>query len=337
MKKILPVLIIFFASLTGRAQQKPQYTQYILNNILLNPAVTGIENYIDLKAAYRSQWIGLDGAPTTSVLTLSAPIGNAFVSGDAVSMSPGSDNPYSPAYAQNYQSAPPHHGIGFTLVSDRLGYTKTTNIDATYAYHLGLSSDLNLSLGISAGFNNTSLNTSAITVQQPDDNVINNLQNNSWSPDIGIGIWAYSADYYIGLSALQLLPRHYALTTTNAQVQQNRLSPNFFATAGLKLSLSEDVAVVPSILFKMISNLPPAFDANTKMVFDGRFWIGGSYRYRDAIGGMFGLNINSLVNVSYSYDRATSALQAVSPSTHEIVIGLMLNNRGKVICPRHSF
>jgi len=337
MKKVLPVLIIILASLTGRAQQKAQYTQYTLNNILLNPAVTGIENYIDLKAAYRSQWTGLDGAPITSVLTLSAPIGNAFVTGDAASISPGSDNPYSPAYVQNYQSAAPHHGLGFTLVSDRLGYTKTTNINATYAYHLGLSSDVNLSLGVSAGFNNIGLNTSAITLQQSDDNVINNLQSNSWSPDLGIGVWAYSADYYIGLSALQLLPRHYALTTTNAQAQQDKLSPNFFATAGLKLSLSDDVAVVPSALFKMISSLPPAFDVNTKMVFDGRFWIGGSYRYRDAVGGMFGLNINSLVNISYSYDRATSALRSVSPSTHEIVIGLMLNNRAKVICPKHSF
>lgn len=331
------MLIFAGLPLCGMAQQKPQYTQYILNNLLLNPAVTGIENYIDLKAAYRNQWTGLEGAPVTSTLTVSAPLGDAFVTGDAGSLSKGDDNPYSPAYAQSYQSAPPHHGIGFTLVSDRIGYTKTTNINATYAYHLGLSRDVNLSLGIAAGLKNNSLNTAAILLQQPDDNAVNTLQNNSWSPDLGIGIWAYSANYYIGLSALQLLPTHFALSVTNAQVQQNKVSANFFATAGMKVALSDDLAVVPSALFKMISELPPAFDLNTKMVFDGRFWVGLSYRYQDAIGGMFGLNINSWVNVTYSYDRATSAFRSVSPVTHEIVVSLMLNNRDKVICPQHTF
>ena len=331
------LLFFFWGALRCAAQQQPQYTQYVLNHVLLNPAVTGIENYVDLKAAYRSQWTGLDGAPVTSTLTLSVPIGNAFVNGDAVSMSSGADNPYSPAYAQSYQAAPPHHGIGFTLVSDRVGYTKNTDIHLTYAYHLGLSSDVNLSLGVAAGLSNTGLNIAMITLQQADDQAVNSLQNNSWSPDLGIGLWAYSADYYIGVSALQLLPRHFALSTVNAQVLQNKATPNFFAAAGLKISLSDDLAVVPSALFKAVTNLPAAFDLDMKMVFDGRFWIGGAYRYRDALGGMFGLNINSFINVSYSYDRAISAFQSVSPSTHEIVIGLMLGNRNRVVCPRHSF
>ncbi|MDO3628859.1 type IX secretion system membrane protein PorP/SprF [Mucilaginibacter sp. BT774] len=331
------MLVWAIVPLCGIAQQKPQYTQYVFNNLLINPAVSGIENYIDVKAAYRSQWTGLDGAPVTRTLSLSAPIGNAFVAGDAVSMSSGSDNPYSPAYAASYQSAPPHHGLGLTLVADQLGYTRNTDINATYAWHLGISSDLNLSFGIAAGFDNTTLNTSAILLQQADDNAVNNLQSNTWSPDLGMGIWAYSADYYVGLSALQLLPRHLNLTTQNVQTLQDRRSPNFFATAGMRFSLSDDLAVVPSALFKMMSNLPASFDLNTKMVFDGRFWIGAAYRYRDAVGGMFGLNINSLVSLSYSYDHATSAFRSVSPSTHEIVIALMLNNRNRVICPQHTF
>jgi type IX secretion system PorP/SprF family membrane protein len=337
MKRVLPVLIMVFAGLTGRAQQKPQYTQYVLNNLLLNPAVSGIENYIDLKAGYRNQWTGLNGAPVTSTLSVSAPIGSAFVGGDAASMSAGTDNPYSPAYAQNYQAAPPHHGIGFTLVSDQIGYTKTTNINATYAYHLGLSDNLNLSLGVAAGFNNTSLNTSQILLQEPDDNALKNISNGSWSPDLSLGVWAYSSGYYVGLSALQLLPRHLSLSTTNAVYQQNKLTPNFFVTAGVKFSLSDDVAFVPSAMVKMINPLPASFDLNTKMVFSDRFWVGCSYRYQDAVAGMLGLNINSLLNVSYSYDYGTSPLHSVSTGSHEIVIGLMLNNRDKVICPRHSF
>src|ERR1700710_3136574 len=115
MKKLLLTIFIFIMAMQlVRAQQKPQYTQYVFNNMLLNPAVTGIENYIDLKAGYRSQWTGLQGAPVTSYSTLSAPFGSDFVQGDAASVSPGNEaNPYSRLYSQNYQAAEPHHGIGF--------------------------------------------------------------------------------------------------------------------------------------------------------------------------------------------------------------------------------
>src|ERR1700754_3646616 len=155
MKKLL---LAIFASILMlqlvHAQQKPQYTQYVFNNLLLNPAVTGIENYVDVKTGYRSQWTGLEGAPVTSYLTINAPFGSDYVQGDAAAMSPGNEaNPYSRLYTQNYQAAEPHHGIGFMVVSDKAGPINTTNLAATYAYHLGLSSTLNLSVGVAAGFN----------------------------------------------------------------------------------------------------------------------------------------------------------------------------------------
>jgi type IX secretion system PorP/SprF family membrane protein len=94
---------------------------------------------------------------------------------------------------------------------------------------------------------------------------------------------------------------------------------------------------VPSALVKFISPLPVTYDINMKMTFRDRFWIGASYRNGDAIAGMFGLNISSLINVGYSYDYTTSALRTVSNGTHEIVLGLMLNNRDHLIAPPHGF
>src|SRR6202035_3990251 len=82
MKKFLYLLSVFLSCMQLlSAQQKPQYTQYVFNNYLLNPAVAGIENYTDVKAGYRSQWTGLQGAPVTSYLTIDAPIGNNFLQG----------------------------------------------------------------------------------------------------------------------------------------------------------------------------------------------------------------------------------------------------------------
>ncbi|MDB5143780.1 MAG: type secretion system rane protein PorP/SprF [Mucilaginibacter sp.] len=338
MKKLLHILCVYLLMLQlAEAQQKPQYTQYVFDNMLLNPAVTGIENYIDLKAGYRSQWTGLQGAPVTSYLTFSAPFGSDFVQGDAASMSPGNEvNPYSRLYTQNYQAAEPHHGIGFMIVSDQAGLINTTNIDATYAYHLGISSTFNLAAGVAAGFNHISLNTSQIALENPLDPVIANGNNSQWKPDLSIGVWGYSSNYYIGISAQQLLAQNLYFSTTN-NINQSKTVPQYFITGGVKLFLSDDMTLMPSALLKFISPEPVAFDVNMKLAFRDRFWIGASYRNQDSVAGLLGLNISSLINISYSYDYTTSALRTVSNGTHEIVIGLMLNNRDREISPRNSW
>ncbi|MGZ3766376.1 MAG: PorP/SprF family type IX secretion system membrane protein [Mucilaginibacter sp.] len=338
MKKILHALFIVITTLSvADAQQKPQYTQYVLNNILLNPAVTGIENYVDLKAGYRSQWTGLQGAPVTSYLTISAPFGSDFVQGDAAAMSPGNQaNPYSHLYTQNYEASEPHHGIGFMIISDQAGPINTTNIDATYAYHLGISSTFNLSLGVAAGVNHISLNTSQLILENPLDPAIANGNNSQWKPDLSIGVWGYSSNYYFGVSAMQLLPQNLYLSTNNS-VNQSKTVPQYFVTGGVKLFLSDDLTLLPSTLVKLISPLPVAYDVNMKLAFRDKFWIGASYRNQDSVAGLMGFNISSLINISYSYDYTTSALRTVSNGTHEIVIGILLNNRDKVESPRHPF
>ncbi|HJP64119.1 MAG TPA: type IX secretion system membrane protein PorP/SprF [Mucilaginibacter sp.] len=338
MKRLLPLLFITLFTLQfAVAQQKPQYTQYVLNNLLINPAVTGIENYFDVKTGYRSQWTGLQGAPVTSYITGSVPFGSDFVEGDAASLSGGNEaNPYGRLFSQTYAAAAPHHGLGFMMISDQAGPISTTNIDLTYAYHLGISSTFNLALGVEAGYNHTSLNTSQLVLENPLDPAIANGSNSQWKPDLGIGIWGYSSNYYFGISALQLLTQNLYFSTNNSYSQAKTV-PQIFFTGGVKLFLNDDVTLIPSALVKFISPLPVTYDINAKLTFRSRFWVGAAYRNGDAVAGMFGLNISSLINISYSYDYTTSALRTVSNGTHEIVLGIMLNNRNHLVAPAHSF
>jgi len=320
------------------AQQLPQYTQYVFNNYLLNPAVTGIENYTDAKMGYRSQWTGLDGAPVTSYLSINLPIGRNFIEGDATgSVEMGGVNPSSRLYTQNYQASEPHHGIGFMVVSDKAGPITQTNIDATYAYHIGIAPRLNLAFGVSAGLNHISLNTSEITLATPLDPAISNGNNSQWKPDLGAGIWLYSGDYYVGLSAQQLLPENLYFSTSNTAVDVSKTVPHYFLTAGTKLYVSDDITLLPSFLIKEIQPVPLTYDINVKASFQDKFWLGGAYRHGDSFGILAGFNLSSFINIGYSYDITTSALNTVSNGTHEIVIGLLLNNRYKVTCPQHGF
>ncbi|MDB5004873.1 MAG: hypothetical protein JWQ34_3098 [Mucilaginibacter sp.] len=339
MRKYIYLLVFFaFSISTVNAQQLPQYTQYVFNNYLLNPAVSGIENYTDAKLGYRSQWTGLNGAPVTSFLTVNAPIGNNFINGDATAFPGGGEtNPSSRLYTQNYQASEPHHGIGFMLVTDKAGPITQTNVAATYAYHIGLAPRLNLAVGVAAGFNRISLNTSEITLATSFDPAIANGNNTQWKPDLGVGAWLYSGDFYAGVSVQQLLKQSLYFSTTTTTVDVSQTVPHYFFTAGTKLYVSDDITLLPSFLIKVIQPVPMTYDINLKASFQDKFWLGGSYRHNDSFGILAGFNLSSFINVGYSYDITTSSLNTVSNGTHEIVIGLLLNNKYKVTCPQHGF
>jgi len=338
LKKAFLMLLLLIVKQLAFAQQLPQYTQYILNNYLLNPAVSGIENYTDIKAGNRQQWTGLEGAPVTSFFTVNLPLGKRFLQGDASAMSAGSSsNPMSRSYKQNYMAAEPHHGIGLAIVNDKAAQLSQTNVTLSYAYHLGITHKLNVALGVAAGVNSSNLNVSDITLgSSATDPAIANNNVKQLKPDLSIGLWAYSSSYYIGASVKQLLKQEYSYSSVSTSYQSESV-PHLYLTGGVKLYLSESITAVPSVLIKKVSSVPLTFDATAKLAFKDKFWIGAGYRRKDAFSALAGFNISSLVSVGYAYDHTTSSLNSVSNGSHEIVLGLFLNNRYKVTCPMHTF
>jgi type IX secretion system PorP/SprF family membrane protein len=125
--------------------------------------------------------------------------------------------------------------------------------------------------------------------------------------------------------------------TSNNTAYQNKTVPHYFLTGGFKVFLSDDVTLLPSVLFKVIKPVPTTFDINMKLSFQDKLWLGGSYRKDDSFAALVGINLSSFINVGYSYDFTTSGLRTVSSGTHEIVLGILLNNRYKVSCPQHTF
>lgn len=326
------LLMITFGGAFG--QQKPQYTQYILNNYIINPALTGIESYIDLKAATRQQWTGLQNAPKTSNLTAHMPIGKSNDWGSSTSFSMVGENPLGRSFKDDYQASDPHHGIGLTAVIDETGPLSNTTFNLSYAYHIGLAPKLNLSVGVAAGVSRVSLNTADITLENPNDQAIANSGTiNRLKPDVNLGIWLYSVDFFAGASVQQLLPQTLSFSD-NSSYNTGKTIPHLFVTAGYRFWLSDDITIVPSIMVKSVNPAPLSLDFNTKISFRDKIWIGGAYRKDDSFSGLVGFNVGSLFNLGYSYDFTTSALNTVSRGSHEIVLGLLLNNRYQVTCPQ---
>jgi type IX secretion system PorP/SprF family membrane protein len=324
------VMMVALMSVIGQAslaQQKPQYTQYVLNNFLLNPAVAGVEDYTDIKLGYRRQWSGLSGAPTTSFLTANLPLTSEVLAGDAASGNLTGDDASSVAdYVSSYQAAASHHGLGVSFLTDKAGALSNTLVSVSYAYHIAVAPKINLSAGVSGGFNNSRINMNDLVFENSADPVLVNMNTRRTSPDVAAGLWLYSAQWYVGVSAQQLVKTS-MFTNASQTYSSANTSPHFFATTGMRFFLSDEVTIMPSVLVKKLDPAPVSFDINTKLAFQNRFWIGGSYRRNDSFSAMTGFTINSLFNFGYAYDMRSSNINRFSNGTHEFVLGLMLNNK----------
>ena len=203
MKKYLAISILLLVGVMVKAQQRPHYTQYILNNYILNPAISGIENYTDLKISARDQWVGLNGAPRTAYFTIHAPLGKKDYRTSATSFAVPGQNPRGKAYWESYTAAEPHHGVGFSMINDRTGSYSRFSANISYAYHIGLSPTTNLSAGFAGGISTISIDRSkndfggGVTTD-PVLGSSNNSELNKIRPDLAAGLWLYSRDYFVG-------------------------------------------------------------------------------------------------------------------------------------------
>ena len=329
MKKRL-FLFFLLASTYAFSQQKPQYTQYIFNQYLLNPALSGIENYLDFKGGYRKQWAGVSDAPQTSFVSANWALGDHQLWSNALTAFPEeTGNPMDRNYMQNYMSSPSHHGMGVTAVLDKTGPLKRLDANVTYAYHLQLSNNFNLSAGVAAGISSISLDINALNFDTPYDPALSRALVNQIKPDLSLGLWLYGARVFAGISAQQILPQKLSFSADN-RYNQGKEVPHFFATAGYKFFVDDDIALIPSVMVKYVQPSPTSVDLNMKLAIKDKIWLGGSYRRNDSFSAMAGFNVGKMVNLTYAYDFTTSDLNQVSNGSHEIVLGILLNNIYKV-------
>ncbi|MFD2514319.1 type IX secretion system membrane protein PorP/SprF [Pontibacter locisalis] len=328
MKRILAVALVVIATVAqAYAQQRPQYTQYALNNYLVNPAVGGIETYTDLRMSFRSQWLGVEGAPETFYASIQGSIG---YQGNGSSGRTAKPNRYGFSSRGGYKKAIPHHGVGAVVQVDKAGLLRASTLNGSYSYHLPLTGYFTLSGGIAAGATQYSVDMQEASPVDPNDPYLTAMKLNSTKLDLGLGLWLYTPDFYVGVSGMQLVKSKDDLQGDSPNLS---LQPHLYATAGMRFQPDRDLALIPSIMVKATASAAPAVDFNLRALYNQQVWGGVSYRHNDAWAAMAGVNLNYLLDLSYAYEVATSNLNQVSVGTHEVVLGIKLNNRRKVICP----
>lgn len=319
------------------AQQKPHYTQYVLNQYIINPALSGIENYFDLKASHRLQWVGIQDAPVTTYLSIHGPLGKNDYRKTATSFDLKGQNPRGERYWDEYTAPEPHHGIGLQVINDVTGPLNSFSTYGTYAYHLGLTSRTSLSAGIGVGFNRMSINADKLdfgdVVVDPAIYSTSGILNTT-RLDMMAGLYLYSSDYFVGVSAQQIVPQKIDFSNGYIRPNQSRTVPHLFATAGFRFLLGSSFNMIPSLMVKYVDPLPVQIEGNLKLQYLDRAWIGGSYRHKDGFAGMLGINVSNIFHMGYSYDYTTSRLNNFTKGTHEILLGFVIGGYPDN-CPRN--
>lgn len=290
-KTILKYLVfigIFLVSSWVRAQQDPQFTHYMYNMSVINPAyATDNAGVINLGGLYRTQWVGAVGAPKTATLFAHSPIAKRVE-------------------------------VGISFVNDAIGdVVKENNIYADVAYVIPVSAKNKLSFGVKGGvtFFNVDFNGFQYTSQQNDPAFANNI--NKTFPNVGVGTYYFSDKYYLGFSIPNLLTtkhleRQDGIQTTGVE------AIHYFFTGGYVFDLNPNLKFKPAFMAKGVSGAPIAVDLTANFLVNNIIEAGAGYRLDDSVSGLVGFYITPKLKIGYSYDYTLTNLGKYNSGTHEI-------------------
>ncbi|MFM8914352.1 MAG: type IX secretion system membrane protein PorP/SprF [Flammeovirgaceae bacterium] len=323
---------LFFTIVAGnplQAQPRPQYSLYAINSYLVNPAIGGIESYSDLRLGHRSQWVGIDGAPVTSYLSFHMPINKGLVRPSVV-------NPVEKKFdlRANHENngINKHHGVGGGIQLDQTGSYSRTQFSMSYSYHLPLSKKLSVSAGVAAGFIQYRIDQAKVKLANSNDPVLAG-STSDLQPNLDLGLWIYSQKFYTGVSATNLLASDPSFSAVPPPGTATQLQ-NYYWIVGYRMPYGARFFLTPSVLLRKSGAAPFTLDVALKAIYDNRVWGGAAARSNESLVGFFGASVNSNFDFTYSYDYGLgNTLEFLGRGTHEIVIGIRLNNKAKSFCP----
>ena len=298
MKKLI---LLFFTVLIAQqisAQQDPQYTQYMYNMNIINPAYAGISEGLSVGALYRSQWVGLDGGPETFTFNIHSPVGKQLA-------------------------------LGLSVISDKIGPVEETNAYVDVSYTIPLGMETRLAFGVKGGFtfHDIAIAESQITLVDLSDPFFANAINET-TPNIGAGVYFYKPNkYYISISVPNILNGVH-LDANGTKIGSE--SEHLFSAAGYVFDLSENFKLKPHALLKYAFDAPVSFDLNANLFMYDLLEFGVGYRLDDSFSTMINFQVTKDLRIGYAYDAINSGLDIVTNSSHEVFINYDFNFSSKV-------
>jgi len=294
MKKIIVITGIVLICSAIKAQQVPLYTQYMFNDFVFNPAITGTVDYYQAKSNNRYQWLGITDAPRTYILSV-----------------------YGPHKTRDM-------GFGGYVFNDVTGPTSRTGVYGAYAYSVKLNDDIKLSMGLSLGLLQFKIDGSKVILHDEGDPSFGHSLYIDYVPDASAGVYMYSEKYYFGMSASQLINNKISFSDVEA-LGINKLKSHFMAHGGYKFAIGDNFEIEPNLMVKYVNPAPVQLDIGVRGIYQKMVWAGFGYRTKDACSILVGYNHKELLFFGYSYDITLTNIKKYSSGTHELLVGARFN------------
>ena len=300
MKAYVILLFSFFISVLCYSQQDSQYTQYMYNTSLVNPAYAGSRETLSVFLLHRNQWVGLDGAPVTNNFSINSPLGDS------------------------------NFGVGLNFVNDKIGPVSENEISADLSYFVPISENFKLAVGLKATANLFHLDVNKLRIFNPSDPQFQNVKT-EFSPNVGAGLYLYSDQTYFGLSVPTFF-ESYRYNDNNIEITKQKM--HFYCIAGHVFMLSENIDFKPAILGKIVEGAPLQADVTANFLFFDKLSLGAAYRWDAAVSALAGFQISNSWFIGYGYDLETTKLANYNTGSHEVFLRYEFTNKVKVSAPR---
>lgn len=284
------------------SQQDPQYTQYMYNMHIVNPAYAGSEGTLNIGLLHRTQWVGLDGAPKTTVAAINAPIKKNI-------------------------------GLGLSVFADEIGPVKEQNAFVDVSYTIQTSDYGNLAFGLKGGFTflDAQLSTLDLGDDIPDD-VFDNDINDSYA-NFGAGAFYYTDHFYAGLSMPNML-NQFHLNRKGGVISSASEKMHYYLTSGYVFEMNDNLKLKPSVLLKGVEGAPLSIDLAGNVLINNKFELGVSWRIDDSLNALMNIEVANGFRIGYAYDYTLSNLGDFNSGSHEVILLITISNSRNGLSPR---
>lgn len=291
------------------AQQDAQYTQYMYNTMSVNPAYAGSRGVFSVTGLHRSQWVGLDGAPTTQTFNFNTPVSKRV-------------------------------GVGLSIVNDEIGNgtNQDTYFDAVFSYTIPTSETGKLSFGLKAGGHSLNIDFNKLRNYNPSLNPSGfDYIDKKFSPNFGVGIYYHTQKFYSGISIPNFLnTTHYENSGKSSSfLAEERI--NLYFISGYVFDINTNLKFKPTVLFKAVKGAPLQADFSANFLLNEKFSLGAAYRWDAAVSALFGFQITEQLMLGLAYDKEITELGSTTfnDGSFEVMLRYEFKTRyKKVITPR---
>lgn len=308
-KSILILMVVMLSTLHSRAQYDAMFTQYMFNEMFINPGYTGSKDAMAVNLLHRQQWVNFPGRPITTTFSVHGPLMNNKM------------------------------GLGLSVLNEKIGKLNRNLAYLNYAYRVKTGTKGQLSFGLMAGIHNQVNKLSELKSTDAGDIQVSQNTPSLIAPNFGGGIYYYTNKFYAGISVPRMVDDGYLFNATGDVIKSTKIDVqkfHYYLTIGNVFEINEDFKLKPQAMVKMVQNAPLQYDVNVNALIKNLVWAGISYRSSSDISAILGVQVNPQFIVSYSYDYSLTKLQKYSQGSHEIALGYVFSfKEKKVTTPRY--